>query len=339
MIELNELRDAAQKAFPADQLIPDRDKSWELVAEMGWLMMPLPEDAGGLGLGRDASTVINFEMGRVLSSTPLIPALLTVQAIGASETLADKESWIERACSGEYIALNLLPGDVALSGSGTLTGSLPAVPDADLASHVLVFVKGLSVLVPLDADAVSVTERELWDESRKLFDVTLKDYAIDESLVVARDEASHDIANRLHGELQLALAADCLGGASATLEMTVEYLKTRKQFNRPLAMFQALKHRCADLKTQIVATEALMWSRTNNAGATTVDFGALKALAADVYQFVTEEAIQLHGGIGLTDEHQCHLFMKRAMLNLALGGDADHWDEAAGRQALDAIPA
>lgn len=339
MIELSELHDAAQKAFPADKLIPDRDESWKLVAEMGWLMIELPEELGGLGLGRDATTAINFELGRVLSSAPLIPALLTIRALGASESLADKAAWIERACAGEFITLNLLPGDVTLTGERVLNGTLPAVPDADMASHVLVFARHFSALVPLDAAGVSVSERPLWDKSRRLFDVTLANHAVAPELVVAEDQASHDLANRLHGELQLALTADSLGGANAALDMTVEYLKTRKQFDRPLAMFQALKHRCADLKTQVVAAEALMWSRAVDPDATVVDLGALKALASDVYRLVVEEMIQLHGGIGLTEEHNCHLFMKRAMLNLQLGGSLDHWREMTGRDALARLSA
>ncbi|HMO67566.1 MAG TPA: acyl-CoA dehydrogenase family protein [Novosphingobium sp.] len=118
--------------------------------------------------------------------------------------------------------------------------------------------------------------------------------------------------------------------------MTIEYLGMRKQFDRPLAMFQALKHRCADLKTRIVAAEALLWNRANAADATATDLGALKSHAAQVYQLVTEEAIQLHGGIGLTEEYQIHLFMKRALLNAQLCGGTEHWQEKAGRQALAA---
>jgi alkylation response protein AidB-like acyl-CoA dehydrogenase len=337
MIERAELHDAAQKAFPADQLKPAREGSWKLIAEMGWLLLPLPEDAGGLGLGRDASAAIHFELGKVLSTAPLTPALLALQALGAAEdSLADKAGWIERASAGELVTLNLLPGSVEASSS-QLSGTLPAVPDADMASHVLVCVEGLAALVPLDAGTVSVTERPLWDESRRLFDVTLNNHQVAPGLVVARGDAAHDLANKLHGELQLALAADCLGGATAALEMTVEYLKTRKQFDRPLAMFQALKHRCADLKTQVVAAEALLWKRAVDEGATVTDLGALKALASDVYRFVAEEAIQLHGGIGLTEEHPISLFMKRAMLNLQLGGSLDHWRERAGREALAAL--
>jgi alkylation response protein AidB-like acyl-CoA dehydrogenase len=339
MIERAELHDAAQKAFPADQLKPSREASWPLIAEMGWLLLPLPEDAGGLGLDRDSSAAIHYELGKVLSTAPLLPALLAVQALGASDELADKAAWIERATAGELITLNLMPGDVMVDTTGSirLTGTLPCVPDADLASHVLVFAKGIAALVPLDTGTVTISERPLWDESRRLFDVTLTDHSVSPELVVARGEASHDIANRVHGELLLALAADCLGGASATLDRTVDYLKTRKQFDRPLAMFQALKHRCADLKVQVVAAEALLWKRATDDAATVTDLGALKALASDVYRMVVEEAIQLHGGIGLTEEHDCHLFMKRAMLNLQLGGSLDHWREQAGRQALAAV--
>jgi alkylation response protein AidB-like acyl-CoA dehydrogenase len=334
MIELSELRDAASKAFPVDQLRPARDAAWSLAAEMGWLMMPLAEEAGGLGLGRDASAAILFEMGRVLGTAPLIPALLTVQALGAATELADKQGWIERACGGEYIAMNLDRATIALSNDAVLDAALPAVPEADMASHTLVFGPGFCALVPLDAPGVAVTERPLWDESRRLFDITVAGHKIEPGMFVARGQASHDIAGKLREELVLGIAADSLGGATACLDMTVDYLKTRKQFDRPLAMFQALKHRCADLKVQLGAAEALLWSRAGDGSATTPDIGAMKALASDVYRLVAEEAIQLHGGIGLTDEHNCHLFMKRAMLNLQLGGDLDHWREAAGRQAL-----
>lgn len=339
MIERAELHDAAQKAFPADQLKPARDASWALIAEMGWLLLPLPEEAGGLGLGRDSSAAIHFELGRVLSTAPLIPALQAVQALGAGDGLADQAGLIERACGGELITTSLLTGGVSVSGGRTIDGTLSAVPDADMSTHVFVALPGLAGLVPLNAPGVSLSERPLWDESRRLFDVTLTGVSIDAALIVAEGAAADALADHLQGELLLALAADSLGGANAALAMTVEYLKTRKQFDRPLAMFQALKHRCADMKVLVAGAEALLWSRAVDTTASLADLGALKALATDVYRIVTEEAIQLHGGIGLTEEHNCHLFMKRAMLNLQLGGSLDHWREQAGRQALAKLAA
>lgn len=337
MIERAELHDAAQKAFPADQLRPSREDSWKLIAEMGWLLLPLPEDAGGLGLGRDAAAAIHFELGKVLSTAPLLTALLTVQALAAAEELPDQAGWIERLTAGEFVTVNLLPADLELTDAGSirLSGTLPCTLDADLASHTLVVTGDIAMLVPLDGAGVTFAERRLWDESRKLFDVTLTDHVVAPELVVARGAAVRSLVTHLESNLQLALAADSLGGASAALDMTVEYLKTRKQFDRPLAMFQALKHRCADLKVQVSAAEALLWKRASDDNASSVDCGALKARASEVYRIVAEEAIQLHGGIGLTEEHPISLFMKRAMLNLQLGGSIDTWRELAGRQALE----
>ena len=333
MIELSELRDAAQKAFPADKLASPRDAAWQLIAEQGWLMISLPEEQGGLGLGREAAVAIHFELGRALCTAPLIPALLALEGIAASESLADRESWIERICGGEYVPLNMLPGTVRASGD-KLTGRLSGFFEADMAGHVLAGIAGQYLLIPTDAPGVALRKRDLWDESRTLFDIELSAYAPDPALLVAEGEAARALHDRISPLAQLAIAADSLGGANAALDMTVEYLKTRKQFDRPIAMFQALKHRCADLKTQIAAAEALLWQRAAQSEASIADLGVTKALANDCYMATTEEAIQLHGGIGLTAEHNCHLFMKRAMLNAQLSGSGDHWREAAGRQAL-----
>ena len=333
VIELSELQGAAQKAFPADKLASPRDAAWQLVAQQGWLMVTLPEDQGGLGLGRDAALAIHFELGRVLSTAPLIPALLALEAIAAAESLTDQAGWIERICGGEYVPLNMLPGPVADQG-GVLNGRLSGFFEADMAAHVLAGLPGRYLLIPTDAPGVTVSECRMWDESRRMFDIELARYRPDPALVVAEGEAAKALHDRISPLAQLAVAADSLGGANAALAMTVDFLKTRRQFDRPIAMFQALKHRCADLKTQIAAAEALLWQRAAQPEASIADLGVAKVLANDCYLKTTEEAIQLHGGIGLTEEHNCHLFMKRAMLNAQLAGNGDHWREAAGRQAL-----
>lgn len=337
MIELNELVDAAQKAFPADKLSPELEASWALMAEMGWLMLRVPEEDGGLGLGREASTALHFEMGRVLSRAPLMPAQLGLQAILLSETLADRADWIERICGGEYVPLHLRAARLTPAENGALTGTISGVFEADMASAIVGSLPHGYAIVPLDAEGVSIAQRPIWDPSRRLFDVVLDGYRPDPALDIAAGQAAPALHDALAPEAHLAVAADCLGGANAALDMTVEYMKMRKQFDRPIAMFQALKHRAADMKTRIVAAEALMWNRARDEQADIVQFGAMKTLAAEVYQYVTEEMIQLHGGIGLTEEHQCHLFMKRAMLNPQLAGDSDLWKERMGREALAAM--
>ena len=334
-IDLSELQDSAQKAFPASTILPPRDDSWKLVAEMGWLLVDLPEELGGLGLSREAAAAILYETGKALCTAPIIPALLALRGIAGAEGFGARGEWIERICGGEYVPLNMLPAKVQQGTDGTLSGTASGLFEADMANHVLIGSAAGYHLVALGAPGVTLVERPLWDHSRRVFDVVLDAAGGDAVTPVAEGEAAHALHDDIARSAHLFIAADSLGGASATLELTVEYLKVRKQFDRPLAMFQALKHRCADLKTAIVVAEALFWERAALVEtAPVVDLGAMKGLATDCYRLVTEDAIQLHGGIGLTDEYPVHHYMKRAMLNLQLCGSLDHWRAATGRAAL-----
>ncbi len=334
MIDVSELREAVQQAFPIGAARPDRDTAWKLATELGWLLVDLPENLGGLGLGQAATTAIHFELGRVVTPAPLIPALLGLHAIAAGEDKPARLQWLGRVCAGEYIPLPLLPARLKIT-AGLVSGTISGVAEADMASHIVTVLPELCLLVSLDNPAVALIERPVWDQSRRLFDVVLTGYPVSPELILAEGDSADSLAQELESRLFLALAADCLGGASAALDLTVDYLKTRRQFDRPLAMLQALKHRCADLKTAIAAAEALLWSCAGKSGATLVQLGALKAHASDIFATACEEMIQLHGGIGLTSEHECHHLMKRAMLNQQLGGSADRWYERAGRAALE----
>lgn len=316
----DELQDAARAAFGKAGLASDADASWGMVGAMGWLTMTVPERLGGLGLGSEAAGVIHTELGRALVRGPAIAQMLVIEALAAADGVAGRGDLLARAMAGGVMTTSL--------------GGEPGgcVPDADRASHLLVAEDGRVRLVPLDGEAVRITPRATWDETRRLFDVTPA--AKPEGLVLAQGDAAARLGERLRGQLLLALAGDSLGGADAFLSSTLDYLKTRRQFDRPLAMFQALKHRVADMKTALAAAQALFWSRAIDPAATIVELAALKAHATAIAQTLAEEAIQLHGGIGLTTEHHSHLFLKRAMLNAALGGDADRLEEEVGRHAL-----
>ncbi|RJG54640.1 acyl-CoA dehydrogenase [Sphingobium terrigena] len=309
-----ELQDAATKAFDGD-LTPDAAHSWNLITDMGWLMMAVPEDQGGLGLGREAVGVIHQALGRTLVAGPAIAQMLVIDALSAA---GGQDELLGRAMAGEIMSASLAEG-------------LRAVPDADRASHVLRVEAGRISLLPVEG--LALTARATWDKTRRLFDVDAGDAV---GVVLAQGDAATALADRLSALRSVALAGDCLGGADAALAMTTDYLETRRQFDRPLALFQALKHRVADMKAALAAAQALFWARTEDSAADAVTMGAMKAHAASIYRLIAEEAIQLHGGIGLTMEHPCHLFLKRATLNAALGGDGDQWEEAAGRRALNA---
>jgi alkylation response protein AidB-like acyl-CoA dehydrogenase len=340
MIDLEELRDAAEKAFPRDGLAPPRDEAWQRVAELGWLMIELAEDHGGLGLGPAAGATILFEQGRVLGTAPLIPALLGLKAVaegGLDE--AARGEWVERICGGEYVPVPLGAAHVTVDAAGALHGRVEAVLEGDMASHVALLLPDLAALVPVGASGVSLVETPVWDESRRLFTLQLDGLVPDPALVLARGDAAQALAESVTLTGQIALAADALGGANALLDMTIEYLKLRKQFDRPLAMFQALKHRVADCKIKLAAAEALLWARAGQDGLGLVEAGGLRALATQAYADIAEEAVQLHGGIGLTQEYPCHLYLKRAFLNRELAGSVDDWNGVVGRAALERLSA
>lgn len=319
-ISREELRDSARKGLGSEGLMPDPAQSWNRLAEMGWFALALPEEEGGLGLGAEALAAVQIELGRALVPGAAIAQMAAIGLLVAAPDFPGCADLIAGAVAGERIALSL---------EAHVAGSRACVVDADLAAQMLVVSPESVALAPITA----ATHRPTWDTSRRLFDVATGD----ETVIATGADAA-----RLHKLAQatvlLALAADSVGAAEAALEMSVEYLKTRRQFDRPLALFQALKHRVADMRIAVSAAEALLWSRAGE-GAALTELATLKAVACAAFGHVAEEAVQLHGGIGLTVEHPCHLFLKRAFLNAALCGDADHWNFVAGRAALEAATA
>ncbi|WP_439490982.1 acyl-CoA dehydrogenase family protein [Blastomonas fulva] len=317
-MDRTELRDSARKAFGASSATGDAAGNWAKLSEMGWFMMTVPEAQGGLGLGSEAHAIIHYELGRALVPGPVIAQMMLVEALAAT----GQSDLLDRAMAGGKMTASLaLP---------TEDDVIAAVPDADVASHVLVTRQGAIRVVPLDR--CTIAAQPTWDETRRLFDV--RPPSASDGVVIAHGEAAEQLRTSLLLQMLLALSADSLGGAEAALAMTVDYLKTRRQFDRPLAMFQALKHRVADLKIAHSAAEALLWDRAAGRPSLAL-MGSLKTHCTEAFRLIAEDCIQLHGGIGLTQEHPCHLFFKRAMLNCALGGDAFHWEDIAGRAVME----
>ncbi|MES0872439.1 acyl-CoA dehydrogenase family protein [Sinimarinibacterium thermocellulolyticum] len=324
--ELAELRDSARQVLAAEGLAAPEDKTWPLARDLGWLLVAVPEAQGGLGQGLAGACAFHVEMGRSLCAAPYLPAMLAMEAV----IHAGREDWIERLGSTALATASLADATdtpLTISDDKVVSGAVTAVPSADRAGHVLVCsAAGDAVaLVPLAQPGVTLRFRESWDTTRRLFDLRFDGVALDPSWVLARGDEARVLGRRLATHRDFALAADAVGGAAAALEMTIEYLKTRRQFGRPLALFQALKHRCADLKARIAAAEALLADSivrvgTRVHGAEAERLGkAVKHFATAAYAAVAEDMLQLHGGIGMTAEHACHLFLKRALLNEQLG--------------------
>jgi alkylation response protein AidB-like acyl-CoA dehydrogenase len=326
-IETAELQVSAQQALRGLGIAAAEDKSWAIVAELGWLLVAVPEELDGLGQGLSAACALYRELGASVAAAPYLPAMLAIDAVCRSE-LPDRAGWIARLTGGEFVTASLLdsPGPMAetVSGRLKLTGMACAVSSADKASHVLMTTADTRhvFLAPLNQHGVEIVPRPTWDATRRLFDVRFIDFEVPSELILARGAAAQTLAELLAMHRDFALAADSVGGACALLELTVEYLKTRRQFGRPLAMFQALKHRCADLKAMTAAAEALLLENLDKArhgSEPEIMAKQAKSLACAAYFRVAEESLQLHGGIGMTSEHVCHKFLKRALLNAQLG--------------------
>ena len=324
--EIGELQDSARKVLGGLGVPADGEKTWRHIIELGWLTISVPEELGGLGQGLAGTCALYRELGGSLAAAPFLPAMLAIDAVGHGGLA----SWVERLAAGNYVSAPL--AESMLSATSTrLTGLASAVPDADKASHVVLCASDCVALVPLGSPGIEIRRRSTWDTTRRLFDIRLDGVELEDSLVLARGPAAQPLRRRLSTHRDFALAADSVGGAVALLDRTVEYLLTRRQFGRPLAMFQALKHRCADLKALTCAAEALLDDSLGRLDAVDGPDAALlslqaKSFATSAYARVAEEALQLHGGIGMTAEYSCHLFLKRALLNVQLGRSNDCCD-------------
>lgn len=330
--ELNELRESARQVLGGLGLAVAEDKVWPIVTDLGWLLVGVPESLNGLGQGVAGSCAFHAEFGRSLAAAPYAAATIALDAICHSG-IADQQAWVERFTSSDIVTAALFESPISIL-QGKVNGTMTAVPSAHKASHVLVCAREHVALLALDQPGVEITTRKTWDSTRHLFDLRFKDVPLDDSLTLARGYEAKALNSHISALRDFTLAADAVGGASALLDMTVDYLKTRKQFGRPLALFQALKHRCADLKMLVSSAEALLNDSLCRVGdqldsAQAADMAkAAKLLACNVYACVAEDSLQLHGGIGMTAEYPCHLYLKRALLN-------DHLGQRAGSYELD----
>lgn len=326
---LNELRDNARQVLAGLGLKADEAKTWPLLVDLGWLLVALPEEDGGLGQGLAGAVAFHTELGRGLAAAPYASALLVMDAVQQSN-LAQRQAVLERLAAGEYMAAPMAGAQLQLQREGgrlLLSGSVAALESADRATHLLLASadEACLALVSTQATGLSLHGRATWDTSRRLFEARLQKVEIDPALLLAQGEAAQRLCRRLRSLRDLSLAADAVGGAAAALAMTVEYLQTRRQFGRPLALFQALKHRCADLCVLTAAAEAQLTDTVGRCATRLAEADGVQAaqtckqLACSVYARVVEEALQLHGGIGMTAEHACHRFLKRALLDEQLG--------------------
>lgn len=332
------------------------DKVWQQLAELGALAVALPEAHGGMG-GNAVDTMVVMEaLGRRLVVEPYLPTVVLGAGLlldGGSE--AQRAAILPAVASGEkYLALahdepaaryhlahvTTTARPDTSGGDGFVLDGQKCVVLGGEAAHTLIVSartagevgdEGGITLFLVDAGAAGVTRHGYrTQDSHRAADVTFTGVRVGRDAVLGSVDGGYALLERSQQRAIAAACGEALGIMAVLLDLTGSYVKTRKQFGVPIGSFQALQHRLADMLMRVEQVRSMAYL-----SATAVDaerdevarrrvFSAAKALMSQAARFVGQQAIQLHGGIGTTDEaHVSHYFKRLTMLELAFG-DADH---------------
>jgi len=320
---------------------------WREMADLGWTGFLVPEAHGGSEFGNVGLGQVMEASGRTLAATPLLStALVGASALALGGTDAQKEEHFPGLVGGETIfALALEEGahhapyriaaTAKKSGTGwVIDGAKQFVLDGHVADTLIVVARtsggprerrGLTLfLVPANAPGVS-RHRSIMTDSRNAARIKLEGVQVGADAVLGPVDGGADLLDQVLDRARAGLAAEMLGSSSEAFERTVQYLKDRKQFGVPIGSFQALKHRAAIMYCEVEATRsavvAALSALDSNANDASLLVSLAKARACDTFRLTGDEGIQMHGGIGMTDEHEIGFFLKRARVAQATFGD------------------
>jgi len=360
----NTARDFVAEHAPVSHLRALRDADdrtgfsrdlWKQFAEMGFTGILIGEEQGGLGLGHVEAGVVLEEIGRNLSPSPFLTT--AVAAVEALKGSAAADRWFPGILSGETVAALAIDEGAKhrdrielraeRSGNGfRLSGEKRFVVHGHVADLLLVAARtagspddrdGLTLFaVPRDTAGL-VTEPERLTDSSIAVRATFADIQLDADAVVGEVDGGSEPLDRLLRVGRTGVAAELLGVGGGAMDMTVGYLKARKQFGVPIGSFQALQHRAAHLYAEMEVARAavLKAQQLLDTGSEHADeaVSVAKAMSARATTLSVQEAIQMHGGIGMTDEYDIGFYMKRARVLAELWGDANYHADRLARLA------
>ncbi len=318
---------------------------WREIGEAGWLALMVPEAAGGMGLGRTELCLVLQEAGRALLTDPLAAGAAAALALAEAEGAELRDGVLAKLIAGEIVVLPAFqegplafdPGETTVAaardGKGvTLTGTKRFVASAAIADGFLVSARApdgvVLAYVPADAKGLTRTNATTVDGCG-VGTIEMAGVAVPEAHIVAGpNRAPGSIARAAEAAL-VGHAAELLGIMDAAHAIALDYIKTRVQFGRPIGAFQVLQHRSVNLYVEVEMMRSFLFQAAgamdSGRAASAALASALKARASDKALEVTKGAIQLHGAIGFTDEHDIGLYFRRAMALATLWGNAaDH---------------
>ena len=331
---------------------------WATLAGLGWTGLGIPEAYGGAG-GFGDLAVVEEEIGRALLPGPFLSTMgLLVPALLEAGSESQRRDVLSRVAAGEAIGTVALAepsgrwdaggiqlGAVRVDGGWRLDGRKDLVPDAGVATHIVVPARtgardgGITLfLVEGRPDGLTLTAHDGLDLTRRWYQAAFDGVRLDDGAVLGRVGDGWEPMRRALEWGTTALCAEMIGGGQRVLDLSVEYVKTRQQFGRPIGAYQAVSHRVADMLQQTEsarsATYYATWAIDADAPDRSLAVSAAKAYTSDAYLAAAGSAIQVHGGIGFTWEHDLHLYYRRAKASEQLLGDATYHRELVA-QALD----
>jgi alkylation response protein AidB-like acyl-CoA dehydrogenase len=322
---------------------------WKNFVDMGWAGILVPQDYGGLGLGHVEAGVVAEELGRTLTPSPFLStAVLAATAIARGGNDKQKETYLPKIVAGELIATLALdetakhhPEKIAMPASRVgngfkLSGAKTYVIDGHVANLLIVAARtagkagdttGLSLFL-IDANAPGVrAERTSTVDTHNAARITFDDVKVGADNVLGKIDAAWDVLEGVLNVGRAAVAAEMVGASEESFGRTVAYLKERKQFGKAIGEFQALQHRAAHLYCELEVTRAAVLKALQALDDSFDRAGTIvsvaKARAGLSATLAVNEAVQMHGGIGMTDEFDIGLFMKRVRVCQELFGDSN----------------
>ncbi|MGE0625340.1 MAG: acyl-CoA dehydrogenase family protein [Pseudomonadales bacterium] len=360
--EQNMLKDSAKdfcaNSAPIEQLRKLRDSNspdgfdratWKAMVELGWAGIPFPEEHGGLAFGYKGLGVVTEETGRTLAASPLFATVWvggTAINLGGSD--AQKAELLPKIAGGELLLALALeeshrhnPYGIATTakesgGAWQVSGEKTFVLDGHVADKLIVVARtagkagdrnGLTLLlVDAKAKGVEIT-RTMMVDSRNAANVKLA--SVKAEGVIGEVGKGADVLDPMLDIARIGIAAEMLGSTQECFERTVAYLKEREQFGVPIGSFQALKHRAADMFCEIELSKSCVLEALTalDEGRDAAEIAKLASLAktkvGETFHTVSREGIQMHGGIGMTDEFDIGFFIKRAAITEQTFGDVN----------------
>jgi alkylation response protein AidB-like acyl-CoA dehydrogenase len=329
------------------------DVLWKKMSALGWCSLVFPEEYRGAGLTFVELTVLLEQMGRALVpgsffSTVVLGGLI----IQETATTEQKSNWLEAIAEGKLKATlaHIEPG-----GSSHTAGVLSVIAERDAKGYVIngtkLFVpdahvsdliictartssssiseEGISLFaIDRTSDGLNLTALKTMDQTRRVYEVTFDRLHVPADRMLGEIGSAWPVLEKVFTRATIGICAEMVGGAQKMLEMCVDYAKQRVQFGRPIGSFQAIQHKCADMLLFIESARSAVYAAACSASENSKDTALLasvaKAYTNDACRFVAGEAIQVHGGMGFTWEHDAHLYFKRAKADEFSFGDTSY---------------